>query len=202
PRPPRRPQLGAVARQRRRRDARRREAPVMRRVLHAGTLASLMVAALAVTVSTTGWLYLLRPFGPATPRVGDALPLDELARRGATPLLLFVAVWAGAAALLALIARAAGAERLTAAFLLVLGVGLWSYLATGVALLIVRQIPAHDAFAAAAGLRAVYVPAALAGLGGAVAGKRRTTRSPRAPFVLGEAGAVTGLRGRLGRGLP
>src|SRR5439155_18229860 len=83
-----------------------------------------------------------------------------------------------------------------------LGVGVWDYLATGVAILTVRQIPAHDAFAVAASLRAVYVPAALAGLGGALVGRPRTTRSPRGPLVLSVAVAVTGLVGVLDAVLP
>jgi lysyl-tRNA synthetase class 2 len=174
----------------------------VRAALRAGRLAAALAAGLAVAAAASGWLYLLRPLGPAGPRVGDALPLDELARRGATSLVLFVAVWAAAGLLLGLIARAAGAERLTAALLLALAVGAWDYLATGVALLVVRQIPAHDAFSAAAGLRAVYVPAALAGLGGAVAGRPRTGRSPRAPLVLAAAVAVTGLVGVLDAVLP
>jgi lysyl-tRNA synthetase, class II len=160
------------------------------------------LAGLAVTIAATGWLYLLRPHVAGHPRIGEALPLDELARRGATSVVLFVLVWGAAGLLLGLLARAAGAERLTAALLLALGVGLWGYLATGVAILTVRQIPAHDAFTAAASLRAVYVPAALAGLGGAVLGRPRTTRSPRAPFLLAVAVAVTGLVGVLDAVLP
>jgi lysyl-tRNA synthetase, class II len=161
-----------------------------------------LVAGLGVTMATSGWLYLLRPFGPGRPSVGDALPLDELARHSASSLILFTVVWAAAAVLLGLIARAAGAERLTAALLLALGVGLWVYFATGVALLVVRQIPAHDAFTAAARLRAVYLPSVLAGLGGAAVGRARTTVSPRAPLVLAAAVAVTGLVGVLDAVLP
>ena len=174
----------------------------MKAVLRAGVLGAAFLAGLGITVSTTGWLYLLRPFGPGRPAIGEALPFDELARRSAAPLLLFVAVWATAALLLGLIVRAAGAERLTAALLLALGVGVWDYLATGVAILTVRQIPAHDAFAVAASLRAVYVPAGLAGLGGALVGRPRTTRSPRGPLVLSVAVAVTGLVGVLDAVLP
>jgi lysyl-tRNA synthetase, class II len=174
----------------------------MSRVLRAGGLTIALFAGLLVTTSATGWLYLLRAYGTGRPRVGDALPLDELARHSATSLVVFAAVWAATALLLGLIARSVGIERLTAALLLALGVGLWSYLATGVALLTVRQIPAHDAFAAASGLRAVYVPAALAGLGGALAGQPRTTRSPRAPVLLAVAVAVTGLIGVLDGVLP
>jgi lysyl-tRNA synthetase, class II len=174
----------------------------MRAVARAGSMTLALLASLAVTVAATGWLYLLRPLGSFRPRIGDALPLDELARRGATSLILFVAVWLAAGLLLGLISRALGAERLTAALLLTLGVGLWGYLVVGVALLTVRQIPAHDAFAAAASLRAVYLPAALAGLGGALLGRSRATSSPRGPFLLAVAVAVTGLVGVLDGVLP
>jgi lysyl-tRNA synthetase class 2 len=174
----------------------------MRAVARAGSMTLALLASLVVTVAATGWLYLLRPLGSFRPRIGDALPLDELARRGATSLVLFVAVWLAAGLLLGLISRAVGAERLTAALLLTLGVGLWGYLVVGVALLTVRQIPAHDAFAAAASLRAVYLPAALAGLGGALLGRSRATSSPRGPFLLAVAVAVTGLVGVLDGVLP
>jgi lysyl-tRNA synthetase class 2 len=173
-------------------------------VRRAAGLGMALAAGLAVTLAATGWLYLLRPFGPGRPVVGDALPLDELARHSATSLVVFVAVWFAAGLLLGLIARAAGMERLTAALLLALAVGAWDYLATGVALLTVRQIPAHDAFASAAGLRAVYLPAALVALGGALVGRTRTKprRSPRAPIVLSATVAVTGLVGVLDAVLP
>jgi lysyl-tRNA synthetase, class II len=174
----------------------------LRSLLRAGGLSVALAAGLAVAIAASGWLYLLRAFGPGRPAIGDALPLDELARRGSTSVFVFVLVWAAAGLLLGLIARAARAERLTAALLLVLGVALWNYLAAGVSLLIVRQIPAHNAFTAAASLRAVYVPAALAGLGGALAGRPRTTRSPRAPVVLAVAVAITGLVGVLDGVLP
>jgi lysyl-tRNA synthetase, class II len=174
----------------------------MRAALRAGSLSAALLAGLAVVVAASGWLYLLRPVGDFRPRVGDALPLDELARRGTTSLVLFVAVWLIAGLLLGVISRAVGAERLTAAFLLTLGVGLWGYLAVGVALLTVRQIQAHEAFAAAASLRAIYLPAALAGLGGALLGRPRETSSSRAPFVLAVAVAVTGLVGVLDAVLP
>jgi lysyl-tRNA synthetase class 2 len=155
-----------------------------------------------VTIAASGWLYLLRPAGDFRPRIGDALPLDELARHDSTSLVLFVAVWLAAGLLLGLVARALGTERLTAAALLALGVGLWGYLAVGVALLTVRQIQAHDAFAAAASLRAVYLPVVLAGLGGALLGRPRSTASPRAPLLLAAAVAVTGLVGVIDAVLP
>ncbi len=153
-----------------------------------------IVAGLVVTATASGWLYVVQPSralpGPA---IADALPLDELSRRSAVPLVIFVAVWAAAALLLGLIAHAARVERLTAAFLLAAGVGAWSYLTAGVSLLIVRQIPAHDAFHAALEIRAVYLPALLAGLGGAVLGVGRVAGRSRAPLLLSLAVAAAGV---------
>ncbi len=101
-----------------------------------------LVAGLAVTIAATGWLYVVQPrHALPGPAIGDSLPLDELSRRSAVPLLVFVGVWAAAAFLLGLIARAARVERLTAALLLAAGVGAWSYLTAGVSILVVRQIP-------------------------------------------------------------
>lgn len=69
-------------------------------------------------------------------------------------------------------------------------------------LLVVRQIPAHQAFAAAAHLRAVNLPAALAGLAGALGGRARFSARPRAPLVLSWFTAVAGLLGILDAILP
>src|SRR5207244_6990008 len=125
--------------------------------------------------------------------IGNALPLDELSRTSAVSIVLFVAVWSAAGLLLGWIAWAAGAERLTAAFLLALGVGAWTYLVTGTSILIVRQIPAHEAFDAAVRLRAVWLPAALAGFAAAITGRARAPASARAPPVLACAVAAAGL---------
>ncbi len=157
---------------------------------------------LALVVSATGLLYLLRPVSLPGPAIGDALPLDELSKRSGLPILLFVAVWGGIAACLGVLARAAGVERVTAAALLALLVGLWCYLTAGVSILVVRQIPAHDAFYAAAHLRAVYLPGALAGLAGALAGRARTSAAPRAPLILAALVAATGGLGILDVLLP
>ena len=64
------------------------------------------VAALSVVLGATGWLYLARPVVSLPgPDVRDVLPLDELAGHARVPLLLYLAVWIPAAALLGLIAR-------------------------------------------------------------------------------------------------
>src|SRR5262249_10563642 len=130
--------------------SRRRTTSDMARALHTLGVAVGILGGLAVMLAATGWLYLLRPASLPGPRIGDALPLDELSKRASVSLLLLVAVWALAGALVGLIARLLGAERLTSALLLALAAGLWSYFAAGVSLLIVRQVPAHDAFHAAA----------------------------------------------------
>ncbi|HYX88883.1 MAG TPA: phosphatidylglycerol lysyltransferase domain-containing protein [Gaiellaceae bacterium] len=161
------------------------------------------LAGLAVLFAAAGWLYLIRPdVGSAGPPIPDALPLDELSHRAAVPLALFLAVWGAAALLLGLLARAARLERLTAALLLGLGTGAFEYLVAGVSIAIVRQIPTHDAFRAAAEGRAVYLPAVLAGLGGALIGRRRSTARPRAPLLLAWGVAIAGGLGLVDALLP
>ncbi len=167
----------------------------MRSALRVIRVAAGLPAGIAIAAAATGWLYVLGPSGGVPgPRIGEALPLDELARRGASPLAVFVLVWAAAAAALGLLARALKADRPTAAVLLALGVGFWTYLTTGVSIAIVRQIPPSDAFHAAASLRAVYLPAALAGFAGAVVGRRPRRDATSAPLLLAVlVGAVGGL---------
>src|SRR5205823_12961756 len=99
-----------------------------------------------VLLAASGWLYLARPHVGGRPLVGDALPLDELSRHSALPLWIFLAVWGTAALLLGALMRWARVERLTAALLLAAAIGAWTYAATGVSLLVVRQVPARDAF--------------------------------------------------------
>jgi lysyl-tRNA synthetase, class II len=162
-----------------------------------------VLAGFSVLVAVTGWLYLIRPYvGSSGAPIPDALPLDELSHRAAVPLAVFVAIWGGAALLLGLLARATRIERLTAALLLALSVGVWEFLSTGVALAIVRQIPTHQAFHAAAGLRAVYIPALLAGLAGALCGRARTRLRPRAPVLLACGVAAAGALGLVDALLP
>jgi lysyl-tRNA synthetase, class II len=121
--------------------------------------------------------------------------LDELSRRSAVPLLVFVGVWGAAALSLGFIARSVRAERLTAGLMLALGVGGWAYLQTGLSLLIVRQIPAQQAFHAAAGQKAIYLPAMLAGVAGALGGRARLTDRARSPLVLAWFVAAAGTLG-------
>ena len=165
------------------------------------TMSSLL--AFAIVVAATGWLYLIQPHSKLPgPPLADALPLDELSKHSAVPLLVFLAVWGAAALLLGLVTRIARAERLTAGLLLALGVGGWTYLVTGVSLLIVRQVPADQAFRAATAMEAVYVPAVLAGAAGAVMGRAHTTPRKRSPLVLSWFVAAAGLLGVLDAVLP
>jgi lysyl-tRNA synthetase class 2 len=156
------------------------------------------IVGFAIVVAASGWLYVIQPHSKLPgPSVPDALPLDELSRRSAVPLIVFLAVWGTAALLLGLVAYAARVERLTAGSVLALGVGAWAYVQTGLSLLIVRQIPANQAFHAAAARQAVYLPAALAGLAGALAGRARRSGRSRSPFVLACFVAAAGLLGVL-----
>src|SRR5947209_8576020 len=66
------------------------------------------------------------------------------------------------------------------------------YVLHGVSLLVVRQIPAHDAFRIAAHLRSVYLPGALAGLAAAATGRRTRAVENRAPLLLAALVAATG----------
>jgi lysyl-tRNA synthetase class 2 len=161
------------------------------------------IVSFAIVIATTGWLYIVQPHSKLPgPSVADALPLDELSRRSAVPLLVFLAVWGTAAVLLGVVVHVARVDRLTAGVLLALGVGGWGYLAMGVSLLIVRQVPAQQAFHAAAGSQAIYVPAALAGLAGALAGRSRAFPRSRSPLVLAWLVAAAGLLGVLNALLP
>lgn len=159
--------------------------------------------ALAVVLAATGWLYLVRPHVSLPgPVVHDALPLDELSGHARVPLLLYLAVWIPAAVLLGLIARWARAERLTAALLLAIGVGGWTYFVNGMSILIVRQIPADVAFNAAATEQVVFLPLALAGAAGALLARPRVSARPRAPLVLSWLVAAVGLLGVFNAMLP
>jgi lysyl-tRNA synthetase, class II len=149
---------------------------------------------LGLLVAATGWLYLLRPgLSAPGPLVHDALALDELSRHGSVPGVVFLLVWAGAALLLGLLARWARTERLTAGLLLAAAVCAWLYVLNGVSILVVRQIPAHEAFHAAAAEQAVAIPAVLCGLAGAILGRARTSDAPRSRVVLSWLVAGVGL---------
>lgn len=159
-----------------------------------GRSAAAVVASLGVLLAATGWLYLVRPVVPVPgPVVHDALALDELSQHGSISVLVFVFVWAAAAALLGLLARWTKAERLTAGMLLAAAVAGWLYAVNGISILVVRQIPAHDAFHAAAAEQAVVIPAVMCGIAGALLGRTRTPEAPRSRVVLAWLVAGVGL---------
>ena len=149
-------------------------------------------SALGVSLAAVGWLYLIGAHdGIPGPRVGDALPLDELSHHAAVPVVVFLAVWASAGVVLGLAGRLVRIDRLTAGLLLALLVGLVLYVSTAVSIATVRQIPAQLAFDHAAGFPAVYLAAALAGLGGALLGRSRAS-GRRGVTVLAAAVAAAG----------
>ena len=174
-------------------------------IARALALARLPLASFAgvlVVLAATGWLYLIQA-RDALPGglVNDGLPLDELSRHSSVPLPVFLAVWIAAALALGALVRFARSERLSSAILLAVGVGGLLFAAEGVSLLTVRQVPAHAAFVSAAQLRAVYLPALLAGLAGALFGRSRTGGA-RAPLVLSWLVAAVGLIGVVDAILP
>jgi lysyl-tRNA synthetase class 2 len=159
------------------------------------TIVAGSVAGFLFVLSGVGLLFWLRV--PTSswpgPKVVDALPLGELPHFDRVPLIVFVLAWMVVALALGLLVRAARIERLTAAAVLTFGVGVVLYFADALSLYIVRQIPAHSALAAAAKVRAIYPPAILAGVAGAVFGRARR-ESGRTPTLLamlvGAAGVV------------
>jgi lysyl-tRNA synthetase class 2 len=167
-------------------------------MLRAARASSALVLALATLIAATGWLYTTRPAvtlpGPVT---HDALALDELSHHGSVPLLLFLAVWVVAAVLLGVLARWARLDRLTAGLLLATGVVAWHYALNGVSILVVRQIPAHEAFHAAAAEQAVALPAVLAGIAGAALARPGTSSRKGSTMTLACLVACVGLLGLL-----
>ena len=151
-----------------------------------------VTATVLVTLTATGWLYLL---GPQTavpgPLLAEVLPLDELAHHAAVPLAVFIGVWTAAGAVLGLIARSTRIDRLAVGLMLGVCVGVLEYVADAISIAVVRQVPLQEAFDRAAGLPSVYLAAALAGLGGAAFARTRIGRT-RAPDVLAITVAVTG----------
>ncbi|MDX6425870.1 MAG: lysyl-tRNA synthetase, class [Gaiellaceae bacterium] len=145
---------------------------------------------LLVGVAATGWMYLLHPALPG-PTIGLALPLDELARHSSVSLLWYLIVWGVAASLLGAYARWARIERLTAAIVLGLSLGIFNYLQVGFSMAIVRQVPVRSALDTASRLQLVYLSAAVVALGAAALANER--RVKRAPIVVATVVALGGL---------
>lgn len=165
-----------------------------RAAVESARLVFVLFGGLATLFAATGWLYLLRPHvGLGGPRVGDALPLDELPHASSVPFPVFLAVWIVAATVLGLVARSARTERLTAGLLSGLAVAVWTYLTTGVSILVIRQIPAAQAFHSAATTRAVVVPPLVAGIAAAFLGRRHASSRARAPHILAWFVAAAGV---------
>jgi lysyl-tRNA synthetase, class II len=152
--------------------------------------ATTVPVAIAVALAATGWLYVMRLQLPG-PRVGEALPLDQLSKHAAAPLLWYLAVWGGGAALVAAYARWARLGRLTGALLLAVTVGALQYLANGISIAVVRQISARDAFDVASRLEATYLPAALVAIACALLALQRP-RSVHNPLFVPTIVAVAG----------
>ena len=164
-----------------------------RRLVRSAELTVVTLGTLLLPAAAVGWLYLLRgSLGSLGPRVSDALPLDELPGHASVGALLFVSVWLAAALAVGLLARAARVERLLAALSFALVSGLILFAATGISIFVVRQVPAGEAFKTAMRIEAVYLSAALAGLGGAVLGARRGP-GRRWPTVLALLVAASGV---------
>ena len=166
-------------------------------VVIAARVTAVLLAIALVTSAATGWLYWVR-VGVASwpgPRVTDALPLDELPGHDSVPLVVWVAAFAVGGVMLGLAARAARLDRLTAAWALAAGTGIWLLAVDAFSLLVVRQVPAADALRAAARLQPVYIAAALAGAGGALLGRsgRRGGMTPRLLAWLAAADGIIAL---------
>jgi lysyl-tRNA synthetase class 2 len=145
-----------------------------------------------VAFAATGWLYLLRVAVPG-PRVGEALPLDELSKHAAAPLAWYVLVWGAAALLIGAYARWSRLGRLAGALLLAIAVGGVQFLANGTSIAVVRQVSAQNAFDAATRLESTYLPAALVAVACALLAVERTRRGSATvlvPAIVAVAGAL------------
>jgi len=152
-----------------------------------------LLATVVVTLTATGWMYVLGPQSTIPgPRLADVLPLDELAKHSSAPVAVVVVVWAAAGCVLGLIARSTRLDRLAVALLLALWVAAIEYVADALSIAVVRQIPMQQAFDRAAAIPALFVAAALAGLGGATFARARVGRT-RAADVLVIAVAFAGV---------
>jgi lysyl-tRNA synthetase class 2 len=143
-----------------------------------------------VAAAATGWLYLVRPQLPG-PRIGEALPLDELSRHAAAPVAWYVLVWLVAGAILGLVVRWAGTDRLTAAVVVGGIVGLFEYLQSGVSISVVRQISMRASLDAADTLTPVYLSAVTTAIAVAAIASPRA-RARRAPLLVATAVAAGG----------
>jgi hypothetical protein len=142
-----------------------------RRVLRAAAAGLVVVA---VTAAALGWLDLLRRAGvlPAGPRLREALALQRLAGGAGQPLARFAAAWvpAGVAGG-ALLAVAGMRRRLPRAALLFVGCAALLLVLDAAADAITASDPLGTYASAEPGRASIWAAAALAGLGGLVAGR-------------------------------
>jgi len=171
------------------------------RSLHAIDRFGRVVTSLAVLLATSGCLYLAAGIRWGGPRMPDALPLDELSHRDAVSLLWFVLVWGVAAAAIAMLIRPFGLDRVRSGVAVALCLWVWTYPVTAVSVMTVRQIPAEDAFQAAAMRRAVVLPALLGLFAGALVAQSDAS-DRRMPQLLSWLVATLGLVGVVDAYLP
>ena len=146
---------------------------------------------IGVVFAATGWLYVVGRMGVPGPKVGEALPLDELAQHSSVPLGMFVAVWLAAGLALGMAARWARLQRTVAVVSFTLATWLLLYVAAGLSFLVTRQVSAREALHAAERLGSVYLAAVLVGLAVAVVALPRAT-GRRAPAVIALVVAAAG----------
>ena len=138
---------------------------------------AVVLAIVLAPLAAAGWLYWVRAgvVGWPGPRVADALPLDELPGHDSVPLIVCVAAFAASGLMLGLAARAVRLDRLTAAWALAAGTGIWLLAIDAVSLFVVRQVPAAQALRAAAGAARLHRGSA----GRRWRGAARQARAPR-----------------------
>jgi lysyl-tRNA synthetase, class II len=155
---------------------------------------------LLVSTAATGWMYLVHPSLPG-PRLGQALPLDDLAHHASVSIVWYLLVWGAAAWLLGLYARWAGLERTAAVLVLGLSVAVWDYVALGLSMAVVRQVSLRSALDSAAHVHVVLVAPAAVAIGVALLARARPGVE-RAPFVVATIVALGGLLNLLHAILP
>ena len=146
----------------------------MRKVRSLGLGLCVLLGSLTITMSAFGWLYWMWPavrHWPG-PKVHLALPLDVLPSHDSVPLVIFLAAWGVTAALLGGLLRKAHVPSLAAAAALAIGVGAFVYAVEVFSYYFIQGNSKHASMVAAAHLWAVYIAAAMAGVGGGVLGMR------------------------------
>ncbi len=165
----------------------------------AARILAMVAAVVVVTSIATGWLYWIRLPTTGWPgrRIFEALPLDELPGHASVPVTVFVVCFGLAGAALGMVSRRLAFTRLSAGIGLAIGVGLWMFLLDAFSIYVVRQDTMSQAARAAAGLRPVYIAAALAGTAGAALARpvalgawRRGPWNRVLAFAVGLAGAA------------